>query len=578
MLRSNGAHRSTSEFVPVPRREVWVSVVVLAALVFGTYIRVWHFGDQVVADDECHTLEASLEEDPIFIATHHRQESQRATYSIPLALWNQLLLRTVGLDEWGMRAPVLLCGLLLLPLISRFAIHRVGWLEGVTVAWLAAASPILILYSRFARPYMGACLLTLLAVMGWLGWLRSGRWRWGLVSALCAAGALYLNPFAGPAIASLWGYGLLTVIWRHRQAPRPTPWHAILLVLSGVLAFGLLIGPTVPSLLEMAQQKAGFERPGALAWWGALQFLYGTSMGPVLIWLLITTAVGAILAWKRTRWLTGLLLLMTAASVAGVQAVAPYGGHRADVLGRYVVAVWPFVLVFLAAGLAAHARLTVRLLRIDASTRSGRFASLAVAGLLVGILVWCGPLPTVFRSPNAFTNRIEYYAPPHLRVDPSRIPSIYASLSKMESDVRIAEFPWLKQWRHTVYADYQSLHGKPVKTLSWDPMFRGDGVEFRSVISVDELEFHLGEFDYVIVHKSIDVEIPYVRGWTIQTLDRETSNSVPEARSPSGQALPDKLASGLWKAHEDEWLSVHATSELALRRLRAVEMDTREAQ
>ena len=437
-----------SELMPAPRRDAWVSVVVLVALAFGTYIRVWHFGDQVVADDECHTLEASLEEDPIFIATHHQQESKRPTYSITLALWNQLL-----------------CGLVLLPLISRFAIRRVGWLEGMTVAWLAAASPILILYSRFARPYMGACLLTLLAVMGWIAWLRCGRWRWGLASALCAAGALYLNPFAGPAIASLWAYGLLTVIWRHRQAPRFTPWHSIVLVLTGVLAFGLLIAPTLPSLLEMAQRKAGFNPPGARAWWGALQFLYGTSMGPALIWLLITTAVGAILAWKRTRWLTGLLLLMTAASVAGVQVVAPYGGHRADVVGRYLVAVWPFVLVFLAVGLAAQAGLVLRLLRIDASTRSGRFASVAVTGLLVGLLVWCGPLPTVFRSPNAFTNRIEYYAPPYLRVDPMRIPSVYTRLSKMESEVRIAEFPWLKQWRHTVYADYQDHHRKPVRVL-----------------------------------------------------------------------------------------------------------------
>ena len=109
-------------------------------------------------------------------------------------------------------------------------------------------------------------------------------------------------------------------------------------------------------------------------------------------------------------------------------------------------------------------------------------------------------------------------------------------------------------------------------------MFRGEGIRFRSVIPVDELEFHLGEFDYIIVHKSINVEIPYVRGWTAQTLDSETPDSGPEGQSPLGQALPGRLAPGLWKAYEDEWLSVYATSEVALHRLHGVEMDRREGQ
>jgi hypothetical protein len=34
--------------------------------------------------------------------------------------------------------------------------------------------------------------------------------------------------------------------------------------------------------------------------------------------------------------------------------------------------------------------------------------------------------------------------------------------------------------------------------------------------------------------------------------------------------------SGFWKAHEDEWLSVYATSESALHRLQAVELDGQE--
>jgi hypothetical protein len=96
------------------RRSGWL----LAAAIIGAYFRFDQIGQQLVIGDEWHALHVALN------ASHSRIAGSFgiADHSIPLALYYKGMLETVGLDLWGLRAPVLLSGLLtviLLPLMCR---------------------------------------------------------------------------------------------------------------------------------------------------------------------------------------------------------------------------------------------------------------------------------------------------------------------------------------------------------------------------------------------------------------------------------------------------------------------------
>ena len=116
----------------IPRLLALVSIVL--CLSAAAALRVWHLDEQVVQGDELYTLEVAAEHDPAYVVSHHHEQA----YSIPLALWDQLLIGTVGLDEWGLRLPLLLAGFALVPLLLIYTWKRFGLAAGLAAAWIAA--------------------------------------------------------------------------------------------------------------------------------------------------------------------------------------------------------------------------------------------------------------------------------------------------------------------------------------------------------------------------------------------------------------------------------------------------------
>ncbi len=101
-----------------------------------------------------------------------------ADYSIPLTVYFRGLYDTVGITEWGMRAPMLVAGIALVavaPLLAR------PWASApVRATWavLLAVSPLLVYMSRTARPYALTALLATLALIAFERWYRGeGRRR-----------------------------------------------------------------------------------------------------------------------------------------------------------------------------------------------------------------------------------------------------------------------------------------------------------------------------------------------------------------------------------------------------------------
>ena len=161
----------------LPGNDVAWLLLGACALAAGAWLRLSGIGGQIVIDDEWHALHKLLRADLLDILTH----LDYADYSIPLTVYFRALYDTVGITEWGMRAPMLVAGIALVaaaPLLAR------PWASApVRATWavLLAVSPLLVYTSRTARPYALTALLATLALIAFERWHRGDGRRdaWG---------------------------------------------------------------------------------------------------------------------------------------------------------------------------------------------------------------------------------------------------------------------------------------------------------------------------------------------------------------------------------------------------------------
>jgi hypothetical protein len=502
------------------------------AFLAGGVLRAKDLGAQIVVGDELHALRVAASQDAAYIATHNVLPGEAADYSIPLALWNLLLMRTVGLEEWGMRLPVLVAGILMVPLISVFVWHAVGRLEGVLVAWWFAGAPVFIHFSRLARPYAAVAFLTLLAMLGWLRWQRTGRWLPGIVAACSGALAIWFSLASGPAVACLWGFGLILAIARAGWAR----WAAI--ALAGVLIAAALLAPSLAAQREFV---AGIRERGAptlVGWWGCARIMFGTRSDHALACLLAMTALGAVVAFRRSPAAVSMAALMMAGQIAACHVIGPLGIHDPGIAARYTIAALPGVLVLTCLGLCALAR------GAGAVLGRPRVVVPCASAAMLGAFVASGWLPSKYARANVDTSNWFAAASP----DRERIPRFYRALARTTGDVTIVEWPWLPHW-----TDYQDVHGKRIVAVK-QQLLREKGFRFRSMVSTEAVLAGQGGFDYVVVHKDP------VREWLFATGAAAVADSDALAagfRAGAAASLDAcRGSASLREIHEDEWVAV----------------------
>lgn len=474
--------------------------LVALAIALGVWLRAWRLGEQVFLGDEYWTTEAAaLLEPHQFLQIHNGPMA----VSAPFAFWDWALIHSVGLEEWGLRLPMLAAGIALLPLVWSITRRHFGDLAALVAVGLTATSPILILYSRFARPYSVLAFLILLAVYAWERWAAERRAGWGGLSALAGGFAVFLHPFAGPAVAVLWLSGVtrdLVALYRGSRVP----WLYSILwpVLGTLLVAGLsLPGWRMLFLGALAKTGAGALNPAA-AWW-SLHFLLGTRSAPVLVWLLASIVVGAVLAWRRQSWLTGVFAAMAVATALAVAALAPSGLDWSYVLGRYLVPALPGLLVFASVGIAAQLRwIAERLGFSAAAAAAGRALGFAATALVLGLAA-VGSLPAFFLGGPNFTTDPDHHAPPFRRVDKQQIPKFYDFLAGLDGRHPVVEVPWQVEQRIAAYSVYQAHHRQPVRLVSHFPVFRLTQIRFRSVGPISQLDGDSVPGDYVILHRDL---------------------------------------------------------------------------
>ncbi len=443
---------------PVARPGTFL-LLFIVALVAGTLLRFDQIGAQIVADDEWHGINAGVDHDGSYIASHFGE----GDHSIPLALYYKVVREHFSLSEMTLRTPVLGAGLLALfffPLLLR---RIVG--DGVagTFALLLAISPLHVYYSRYARPYSFAFLFSGLALLGFHRWLQSGKRKWLALYWIGAILGPYFHLTVLPFVAAPLLFGLIPRAWTRPQ-DQASRYRRIFVAGSGLLlGIGLLLG--VP-LVQDATTLAGksFEAEATIrTLLTAVSLLGGTRHTALLAVLGVLSGIGLIRLFRWDRCLVFLALFTSLLQVVMVVL------SRADQLQAGIVFVrysLPLLFVFLmavAAGLDFLERLLARL-RLPPS----------LGTICCTALFLLGPLPAIHTRPNGWTNhglyQYNYSVWPERKQKIEtgsflkRVPDLYLRLREEQvSREPILEAPWYFEWQNNQhYAIYQQIHGSEV--------------------------------------------------------------------------------------------------------------------
>jgi hypothetical protein len=507
-----GAMRKIAGFMGQHLRTEWP---LMLAVIAGTALRLDQIGSQIPLDDEWHTIHAVVRSSFAWMLTNFAW----TYYSIPWAVYHRVVADTVGLSELWLRAPALICGiasLIAFPLLAR---RWIGRTASHLFAVLLSLSPLHVYFSRFARPYSVALLLSFVAVAAFFVWWEQGGKPW---AALYVVGAV-LGPFFH---LSLLATGLAPIAFglaacaliRHERRKFG---DVLRLSVAVMIAYLLLFGPPLLISGSWLARKSGLGAPTIRTLADASELLSGTGNRGMLAVVALLVAIGALSLWRERRAFASYIGLISIATVAMPFISRPYLVEIPIAFARYCLFIVPASLIVIA----------LALVRVAESLRRFRpVAVVAIPTIFCLAHFFLGPLPRIHFHPNDWTNHGLYqydYSPRNSAWRcPEEIPRFYIELSREKPESRlIVEAPWWFGWYTNVYPCYQRVHrqrmlvgfvGKSVpgqsKRLPRPGEVPRDDLHgrfrFRTFVHVgDHAELRRRGVRYVVFHRAIEREV-----------------------------------------------------------------------
>jgi hypothetical protein len=373
---------------------------VFAAVAIGTLLRLDQIGAQVLIDDEWHAVHQLLLHTPGEMLL----DFAYSDYSIPLGILAWLESRAFGLSESLMRAPMLVCGIATLAAFPLYVARRLPPATVAVFAWLLAISPLLVIYSRMARPYA----ITLL-----LGWTAHAAFRrfWERPQAGATAGILYgvaatlatwLHPIIAPFVLAPFAWAVFE-LRRVPESERRTQFLRLvgLALATCTVIAALVLPPLLVNPISMTL-KSGVDSPNLETLAGAAYAWLGTAQGAVVVLCLALAALGVRdIARALPEARTGALGL--ALTFVAIVATRPAWSYNVISAARYLLPVVPLLLLAVAAGAVRVARW------VGGATLPRRVLAAAIAMVPCVALAAQSPLYDLLRRPNSQTMHLLYH-------------------------------------------------------------------------------------------------------------------------------------------------------------------------
>lgn len=498
-------------------------LIALAICSLAAYLRGQQITIQWLIDDEWH-------------AVHKIQNSQgylpiltsfgQADYSIPLTLYDRFLADTVGLSELRMRFPMLVAGFAFVVLAMIWARDKLSMLGLAGLGFLLAISPLLVNFSRNARPYMITLLLAGLAIWALAKWDSDGRKRHAAIYLLSAWLASYLHL----VMAAFMLAPMAWLFYRRMASGSRRPWPVILLGLgAGALIAAAILPPLLADLSAMTG-KTGADLPNADTLVGVWHIWLGTDAIPVVVAGLVFAAIGWQRAWSRCKPEMQLWLFGLAGILAAIYLMRPAWVHNPLTFGRYMLPALPLWLFLIAAGIQAVSE------RI-----SGRAGHALGMGCLLIFLIGT-PHASLLRTPNNFS--LHSYHQFDYRLDRSPVREKFSKFStpsafwaRFANDapgrytIAVAGQPSFESY-FNLQPLYQPMHRQRLLNLQLSgacadalpgEAFPTQGIHLRNAVSLaipDDLSAR--QVEWIVVDRRLEAQMRKARGTTQATayLDR----------------------------------------------------------
>ncbi|MDG2288462.1 MAG: hypothetical protein P8K83_01565 [Woeseiaceae bacterium] len=365
------------------------------ALIVGVFLRFYQLPDQIITGDEWHAINKALLSGYADIATSFGA----ADHSIPIALYYKLMLDSFGLQQWMIQLPFAIAGCITIVIVPLMLIRTLGWSTSVIVGGLLAVSPALIIWSRFARPYSIAYLLSVCAVILFFLWWQKRSRRVALLYAVCAAMSGYFLVLNLPFVLSPFIVCFAVVIFRDgikRGWQRKRQDIMSLLGLGLLTAFllaVLLLPPLVNDFAALSGKSGGGSFYLADIWRIVPLFSGNAGIGITVLSVLLA-CVGVVRAWYQRSSFLAYLSAITLIQILAIRIANPVGTENIVILARYLLLVTPLYFILISMGISAIAD------RLTNSSKRKEFLglTLAITILIVGLLL--GPMRKSYYSPN----------------------------------------------------------------------------------------------------------------------------------------------------------------------------------
>ena len=488
----------------------------MAAVATGIFLRLDQLAHQIVMDDEFHSVR--MVELPYRVI---KQTFGDADICIPQTIIIKAIKESIGLDELTLRLLPLIFGVLLLVVLPVLLSRGFSPLTAVIMVWLCAISPLLVLFSRYARPYSVCIFLVTLGVISFIYWSQERRWPWLILYVLCGVLTSYFQILSLVAILSPLVMDSL-YHWRNPRRGGTNILIGLLVVMGGLVLL-------LPALLANFQQLAQKAGKGAMSWQSidlAVRMLVGTGSGWFCLLLLFGGVAAVRSDFKENPHRTLMLISPLLLQFLSLLVLSPDAISFSVVLARYMVWCWPLVLLAVAWGLSR---------KLESGGYGLTFKALAPAVLLVLIFL-AGPLPGMFSYNNQMIIPKRFFR--SLKGFRYRAPAIYHRLAEEPGRFALLEVPYVYFYSVYPYDDYQQVHHRDmylgfINTLT-RPNYDSEiklstpGFYFRMFVNLDDRAGLAARgIKYIILHFDLIEEVGRSRVWTYGMHFKPMDMSVP---------------------------------------------------
>jgi len=494
-------------------------LLMITGLFIGASLRLYRIGSQIIWDDEWHGISSAVLHSLKYILTHFEADDN----CIPLSAYYRIMLYCGGLNEIIVRLPQILSGILILIVFPLIARKLFNYRLSLIFLFMLSISPLLIYFSRFARPYSIVVFLSFVSVFCFYFWITEGKRTYSVVYVIAAVLAIYFSPSsAGFVTAPVPYLIILYIVERKRRKvtiPIILPSLKTIVILIAGLAAGIIVCllPAAGTLGEITS-KVG-ESSVDFHTLARSAFLFCGSRSYILCMVLAALFVfGLPVLYMQDKVLFSYLLTICLLHLFFIVLSGPRLVRVSTVFTRYFLPTLPIFFIIISLALDnLHTRLT------SLYPRRRKIATPVSALVFLGLLsalFFTGPLPEAYSFPNDFTNHMDFQYK-YLRLSLPRIadarksmyPQFYRNLKDQPESKLIIEFPAVISWTWNIFHVYQRFHHWRV-LIGYDskyfgpffgyPLLRNKGIRFNSFIDISDPQALLNSSaDLFVIHKNI---------------------------------------------------------------------------